>query len=73
MTVDTLAVIGAGAMGRGIIEVAAVNGLNVDVFEINNDQATAAAERFPTLRILARPHWRRRSLGREADGASTRS
>ena len=46
MTVDTLTIIGAGAMGRGIIEVAAVNGLNVDVFEINNEQATAAAERI---------------------------
>jgi 3-hydroxybutyryl-CoA dehydrogenase len=46
MTVNTLAIIGAGAMGRGIIEVAAVNGLSVDVFEINKDQATAAAERI---------------------------
>ena len=58
MTVDTLAVIGAGAMGRGIIEVAAVNGLNVDVFEINKDhELEALGDASGAADALSRVNW----------------
>ena len=46
MIISTIAVIGAGAMGRGIIETAAVHGLNVNVYEMNGGQIRAANEKI---------------------------
>ncbi len=46
MTINTIAVIGAGTMGRGIVETAAVHELNVYIFESNDDQAQDAAGRI---------------------------
>ena len=46
MKVNTIAVIGAGAMGRGIIETAAVHGFDVSVYEVSEDQARRAAEQI---------------------------
>ena len=48
MSINNITVIGAGAMGRGITEVAAVSGFQVSVFEINDQQAAAAADRIET-------------------------
>src|SRR5579863_1450442 len=42
MTIKHLAVIGAGTMGRGIAEVAAVQGIDTCVVEVNADQRRAA-------------------------------
>ena len=42
MTIQHLAVIGAGTMGRGIAEVAAVQGIDTCVVEVNPDQRHAA-------------------------------
>ncbi len=42
MTIRKLAVIGAGTMGRGIAEVAAVQGIDTCVIEVNSDQRRAA-------------------------------
>jgi 3-hydroxybutyryl-CoA dehydrogenase len=42
MTVKTLAVIGAGTMGRGIAETAAVQGINTCVIEVSAGQRSAA-------------------------------
>ena len=46
MAVDTISVIGAGTMGRGIVESAAVAGLNVRVFEAIESARRTAAERI---------------------------
>lgn len=42
MNVSTIAVVGAGTMGRGIIESAAVHNLDVNVFEISDEQSRSA-------------------------------
>lgn len=42
MTVQRIAVIGAGTMGRGIVEAAAVHGVTVDVCEVDERRAEAA-------------------------------
>lgn len=42
MTTERIAVIGAGTMGRGIIETAAVHGLAVHAVEVNEEQRQAA-------------------------------
>lgn len=42
MVIQRLAVIGAGTMGRGIVEVAAAHGLNVRVIEISEQQRQRA-------------------------------
>ena len=44
MSISTIAVIGAGAMGRGIVESAAVHGLDVNVYEMNDAQIRATIE-----------------------------
>ena len=46
MAVNTISVIGAGTMGRGIVESAAVAGLNVQVFEAIEPARRTAAERI---------------------------
>ena len=38
----TLGVIGAGAMGRGIVQVAAAGGLRVKLFDVNQEQSKDA-------------------------------
>lgn len=48
MTITTITVIGAGTMGRGIIESAAVAGLNVCAFEAVEAARDAAKERIAT-------------------------
>lgn len=51
MTFERIAVIGAGTMGRGIAESAAVAGLAVDVVEVSRDQqATAQAHIAKSVR-----------------------
>ena len=42
MTLDRITVLGAGTMGRGIIETAAVHGLSVNAFEVDDRQRRAA-------------------------------
>jgi 3-hydroxybutyryl-CoA dehydrogenase len=42
MTIKQLAIIGAGTMGRGIAETAAVHGIDTYVIEVNPDQRQAA-------------------------------
>ena len=42
MNVKTIAVIGAGTMGRGIIETAAVHGIDIYAVEVDQDQRQAA-------------------------------
>jgi 3-hydroxybutyryl-CoA dehydrogenase len=46
MAIESLAVIGAGTMGRGIAEAAAVRGLNVVVVEISDEQQAFAQEQI---------------------------
>lgn len=46
VTIQRLAVVGAGAMGRGIIEVAVVRGINVTAIEIVVEQREAAKEKI---------------------------
>lgn len=46
MAIETITVIGAGTMGRGIIESAAVAGLSVRAFEGNESAREAAIERI---------------------------
>lgn len=46
MSINKISVIGAGTMGRGITEVAAVCGLDVHVFEINEQQVAVAKDRI---------------------------
>ena len=46
MAIETITVIGAGTMGRGIIETAAVAGLNVRAFEANVSARESAVERI---------------------------
>lgn len=48
MTVERLAVIGAGTMGRGIIEVAATHGVTVRAYDINDDVCAKAAAALRT-------------------------
>ncbi len=40
----TLGIIGAGAMGRGIIQVAAAGGLRVKLFDVNAEQSNDAVD-----------------------------
>ncbi len=44
MTIKQITVIGSGTMGRGIIETAAVHGLNVSVCEVNEEQRNLAVK-----------------------------
>ena len=46
MNVKTIAVIGAGTMGRGIVETAAVHRVAVTVFEVDNQQIDSARSRI---------------------------
>ncbi|MCC7420660.1 MAG: 3-hydroxybutyryl-CoA dehydrogenase [Planctomycetaceae bacterium] len=48
MIVERLAVIGAGTMGRGIIEVAATHGVMVRAYDINDDVCAKAAATLRT-------------------------
>lgn len=48
MNIETIAVIGAGTMGRGIIETAAVHGLTVKALEVNEEVCQAAQSRIKT-------------------------
>ncbi|HEY2251386.1 MAG TPA: 3-hydroxyacyl-CoA dehydrogenase NAD-binding domain-containing protein [Planctomycetaceae bacterium] len=48
MTIKYLAVIGAGTMGRGIAEVAAVQGIDTCVVEVNSEQRRAAESHIRT-------------------------
>ena len=45
MSYNRIAVIGAGSMGRGIIETAAVHGLNVNAIEVSPEQTENAKSR----------------------------
>ncbi|MBP0620259.1 3-hydroxyacyl-CoA dehydrogenase NAD-binding domain-containing protein, partial [Cupriavidus consociatus] len=44
-TIDTLGVVGTGAMGRGIAQIAAQAGLTVNLYDAN-PQAVAAARQY---------------------------
>ncbi len=43
MSIQTIAVVGAGTMGRGIIETAATHGINVRAVEVDDTQRAAAS------------------------------
>jgi len=45
----TLGVIGAGAMGRGIVQVAAAGGLRVKLFDVNQEQSQDAVKFVGTM------------------------
>ena len=44
-----IGVVGAGAMGRGIVQVAAAGGIQVKVFDIDKDQLKDAVEFIDTM------------------------
>ncbi len=46
MSIETIAVIGAGTMGRGVVETAAVNGLTVRAFDVDEGLCRAAEARI---------------------------
>ena len=60
MTIDTLGVVGAGAMGSGIIEVAAKSGVSVIARDISPEAVEAGtarvaiAGRHPSRDVIAR-------------------
>jgi len=42
--INTIGIVGAGAMGRGIVQIAAQAGLNVRLFDVSADAVTAATQ-----------------------------
>jgi 3-hydroxybutyryl-CoA dehydrogenase len=64
-TIRTIGVVGAGQQGRGIAQLAATNGINVTLIDVDLDRARAGRERV--AQEVAQRAVRRRISGADAD------